>query len=311
MAEVLAILGSGRRRGYTANLLAAAMEGMKRVEGVEVKYVALHDYKFGPCNSCFNCIRNEDHMCTLDDDMGRKGKAELFSWAAEANGMFLADPVHMWGPSACCHLFIERLYPMLWTGRLVGMPFASISCATNQGMQRLANREICKWAFTHGMKYIGGLPVHAAYFQRALEEAEYLGRQLALAALEDEREGRKRYTDLERYLAYMDKPWSVFQPYMENLSNGTMRWEDSLMEIGLRLGTFVKPEAIELLRKSQEEFKKAMNAYRLNDYRQANEHLVAAGAYWAHATYEEFLAEQVIKATIPPVYRPLPEGEAE
>jgi hypothetical protein len=208
-----------------------------------------------------------------------------------------------------CHLFIERLYPMLWTGRLEGMPFASISCATNQGMQRLANREICKWAFTHGLKYIGGLPVHAAYFERALKEAEYLGRQVAISALEDESQGRKRFTDLERYLYYMDKPWSVFEPYMENLSNGTMRWEDSLMEMGLRLGTFSKPAAVELLQKSRDEFIKAVNCHRLNDFRQATEHLVAAGAYWTHATYEEFIAEQIVKATIPKTYRPLPKEE--
>lgn len=309
MAEVMAILTSGRRKGYTANLLAAAMEGINSVEGVQARYVSLHDYEFGPCNSCFNCIRNEDHACTLDDDMGRRGEGEPFSWALQANAMLLADPVHMWGPSALCHLFIERLYPMLWSGRLEGMPFASISCATNQGMQRLANREICKWAFTFGMKHVGGLPVHAAYFERALKEAEYLGRELARAALQDETDGRKPFTDVERYLAYMDKPWSVFEPYMENLSNGTMRWEDSLMEMGLRLGTFEGEEAVELLRKSQEEFKKAVNSYRLNDYRQANEHLVAASAFWTHATWKGFLAAQVIGSAPPAVYRPLPEEQ--
>jgi hypothetical protein len=45
VAEILAVLMSGRRKGYTANLLGAAIEGMKSVEGVG--FVVLIGHLFG------------------------------------------------------------------------------------------------------------------------------------------------------------------------------------------------------------------------------------------------------------------------
>ncbi len=163
MAYVLALLASGRTKGFTASVLQAAINGAESVSDVEVELVHLHKYKFGPCTSCFNCIRDEKHNCTLPDAMG--GKGELMAKVKRANGWIIADPVHCWGTSAQCHLFIERCYPFIWSGDLEGMPFASISCASNQGMQRLANANLCKWAFTFGLRYIGGLPVHTAYIE--------------------------------------------------------------------------------------------------------------------------------------------------
>jgi multimeric flavodoxin WrbA len=57
MAKILAILCSGRKKGYTATLLAEAINGAKEFsEQVEVELVHLHDYRFGPCTSCFHCM---------------------------------------------------------------------------------------------------------------------------------------------------------------------------------------------------------------------------------------------------------------
>ena len=78
MATVLAILTSGRRSGYTATLLQSAIDGIKASDGVEVDFVHSHEFSFGPCRSCFSCIRDPEHVCVVDDDMGRKGKGELF-----------------------------------------------------------------------------------------------------------------------------------------------------------------------------------------------------------------------------------------
>lgn len=190
------------------------------------------------------------------------------------------------------------------------MPFASISCATNQGMHILASREICKWAFTFGMRYIDGLAVHASHFQESLREARYLGEKLAQAALSDAKDGRRKFdSDEERYLYYIDKPWSAFIPYMENLSRGSFRWQTSLIEKALRHGSFKNQEAIELLEKAGGEFQKAVRYYNLNDYENANKHLVKASSLWTHATWKEFLEEQVIGSAPPKVYRPLPETE--
>lgn len=311
MANILAVLCSGRRKGYTSSLLAAAVEGMQRVRSVEVEVIRLHDFRFGPCSSCFTCIRDANHCCIQDDCFGRQGKGELFVKMKRAHGLFLADAVHHWGPTAMCHLFIERLYPFLWSGELDGMPFASVSCATNQGMQRLANAEICKWAFSYGMRYIGGLPVHVAYWDRAVEAVQNLGQRLAEAALIDEREGRRPHGgDEPRWLAYRGQPWEVLKPYLDNLTNGTFELPDSLPATALREGTFKRPEAVELLEQVVPELEKALTADRSGEEEAAIHHLVQASAFWTHATWKEFLEEQAIHASAPAVYRPLPETAA-
>ena len=310
MAKVLALLCSARRKGYTASLLSKAVHGATAVSNeVNVETVHLHDYEFGPCTSCFNCIRDPEHTCSLHDDFGKKGSGDLFLKVKEANGWILADPVHMWGPSAQCHLLIERCYPFAWSGELDGMPFASISCATNQGMHMIASKEICKWAFTFGLRYIDGLAVHASHFQKSLVEAEYLGRKVAQAATLDAVEGRKKFRDdEERFLYFVDKPWSGFMPYMENLSQGSFGWQTSLIEEAIRHGRFGNREARELLEEAGGEFQKAVKYYSLNDYESANRHLVKAGALWTHATWKEFLEEQVVRSAPPKAYRPLPEA---
>ena len=310
MAQVLAVLCSGRRKGYTSSLLAAAVEGMQRVEGVDVDVVRLHDYQFGPCTSCFACIRDDNHLCVQHDCFGEQGMGELFGKVSGAHGLFLADAVHHWGPTATCHLFIERLYPFLWNGKLDGIPFASISSATNQGMQRLANAEICKWAFTYGMRYVGGLPVHAAYWDRAITETQDLGQQLAEAAVTDERDGRKPFGgDEPRWLAYRGQPWEVLEPYLDNLTNGTFDLSRSLPATALREGAFKRPEAVELLQQIVPELEQALNSYHAGDEEQAIGHLVQASAFWTHGTYKEFLEEQATHASAPEVYRPLPDAE--
>ena len=302
MAHVLALLASGRRKGFTASVLEAAIAGAGSVDGVRVELVHLHKYAFGPCTSCFNCIRNETHDCTLSDAMG--GNGELMAKVKGANGWIIADPVHCWGTSAQSHLFIERCYPFVWSGKLEGMPFASISCASNQGMQRLANENLCKWAFTYGLRYIGGLPVHTAYIERARQKAIVLGRELAEAAKRDA-QGRARFPDEERYVDYLNRPWSVLEPYLDNLSNGTMEYDASLIAEGI--ANFQRRAAIELLQGAKGHFENALELYKERKDEAACGELVRASALWTHATWKEFLEEDVVKTSAPEAYRPIVE----
>ena len=270
MAHILALLMSGRRKGYTAGLWQAAIEGAEAVEGVTVDATHTHDYRFGPCTSCFACIRRPEGYCVLEDDMGRRGKGALFQKVQEANGLLIAEPVHMWGSCAQTHLFIERLYPFNWAGELSGMPAMTISCASNQGMQHLATRTLARWCFCFKFRYIGGLPAHTACYQEAQNRARYLGEKLAQAALQDE-EGRKPLSDEETWLAYMDKPWNALLPYLGNLTRGTLRAEDSLIEYGLSQGTFRREEARQCLEQAREPMQRAIAAWRLQDYQAAQQ----------------------------------------
>lgn len=306
MATVLAVLASARRSGYTASLLDEAAAGAQQVAGVTVDLRNLHDYQFGPCRSCFTCIRSEQHLCALKDAMG--GAGELWRALEAANGLLLADPVHGWGPSAGAHVFFERTYPALWSGALNGMPFGSISCASNQGMQHLARNEICKWAFGRGFRYQGGLAVHCAYMQEGRTEAFQLGARIAEAALLDESEGRKPYGDEECFLAYADSPWVAYEPYIANLTRETGRWEDSMLNQALEQGVFARPEARELAEESLEIFKRCLAERERGRHEQAYRLLVRASALWTQATWKQFLEEQVIGAAQPGAYRPLESG---
>lgn len=291
MVNVLCVLASARSGGYTAALLDSVIEGIRSVEGVEVDRVKLTDYQpMSPCLSCWNCARNDEHRCTLDDSMGRMGEGELVKKVLDANALFIAQPVYFTRPPASVQLFFERFYPFMWSGELRGLPFASLSQAANNGGTRMADREMSKWAFTRGFRYIGGLPVHMVQYDDARVRARYLGSQLAEAALEDAK-GRHAATLLDRYMGTDGNPWSPLDLYIDDLTNGTFSYSGSLIEYALSHGTVKKPEAIELLQRAAEELKLVLHHYGLGESRKAMEHMIKMRTYWSPATLAEFLAE--------------------
>ncbi|MBN1400235.1 MAG: flavodoxin family protein [Anaerolineae bacterium] len=305
MAKILGILGGARRDGYTVRVLDRLLGAAGATPEVEVERVDLLDYRFGPCRSCYECIRRAQHRCILPDDMGQEGAGTLWQRIEAAHAMVWATPVHCWTADALIHLFIERLYPFLWSGELRGIPVATLSVASNQGFQIEAHKLLCQWAFTTGARYVGGLPVHAAYLDEALRDAEALGRRLAEAALQDERQGRHASGDEQLWLAYETAPWSVYAHYVENLTRGTGASELSLIERSLAQGTFQREEALNLLRQADEAFQTAVRCERMGQRQAAIEALVRASALWTHATWKEFLEEQLIGAPPPETYRPL------
>jgi|YNPNPStandDraft_1061719.scaffolds.fasta_scaffold17705_2 multimeric flavodoxin WrbA len=310
MARILGVVGNARKDGYTVQVLQEALAGAHTLAGVETELVHLLDYHFGPCRSCYECIRMAEHRCVLQDDLGERGQGRLWRKMEVANGLILATPVHFWSADALIHLFIERLYPFIWTGELRGMPVLTLSVASNQGFQLVANAMLCEWAFTLGMHYVGGLPVHAAYLAEALREARYLGTRLGEAALKDEQQGRKAPSDEELWLEYVDKPWSVLSNYIGNLTRGTGDPALSIIRQALAQGTFVNPEAAVLLEQADKEWARFAQHHSLGERREAIRALVKASALWTHATWKEFLEEQLIKAPPPKAYRPLNEGKS-
>lgn len=297
MAKVLAVLASARSGGWTSQLLDRAIVGLESV-GVEVEKVNLHRYKFGPCTGCFNCIRSEEHLCTKKDDMTVGGA--LYEKLIQANGIIIADPVYLWGPSSITHVFVERMYPFIWGAQLYGMPFGSISCASNTGFHYQATQNIAKLVFNIGFKYIGSVPAHTSYFEESLKKSEALGKAIGLKAIEDAK-GRVPLTIVEKFKNYRE-PWDVTRAYFKNLSNGSLKYEDSMPHLALKNNTFTREEAIELLKNADERLKKAFAAMERGDYDESVEELCAGSASWADATWKEFLEEKVIGVGKPAAY---------
>jgi hypothetical protein len=237
--------------------------------------------------------------------MGQNGKGDLFAKLMDINGLIIAQPVHFWGSAAMTHLFIERLYPFLSHNTLHGLPFASISCACNQGMMRLAEAELAKWAFTLKFLHIESLPVHTVYYEKAQRQAHYLGEKIALAALEDEKEGRQHLSDEESWFYYMDKPWNALEPYLDNLTLGTFSWQDSMIEYALSQNTVNNPESRLMLEEARTALIETLNAWNLQDMRTAQKLLLKASALWTHATFLEASPKLGINVNIPQTYRPL------
>ena len=298
MSKILAILGSGRSKGYTSGLLESAVNGAKTVDGVEVEWIHLLRYTIRPCSSCFSCIRNLGSGCILDDDFGRRTEGSLYRSVRESSGFILGDAVHNWTTTAAMRLFIERLYPFLWTGELAGSHFASISCASNSGMHREAARLLCQEAFCFGFHYMGGLAVHVADYKKASEEAFELGKKVAEAA----RQGR-RPADKENLISdYKDEIWHVAPQYLDNLTEGTMQYEASLPARALRDRLFHNPDAIELLKKAADGLRELLSLYKDGRTKAEAELLVKTSAYWVQATWKEFV-QPITRSDAPHAYR--------
>ncbi len=308
MATLLVLQCSGRRKGYTAGLKNAVVEHLsERYEDLTIESHHLHSFKFGPCTSCFSCIKNVGGGCVLDDDWGRKGEGELYKAFKRANGLLIVDPVHSWGVTAIARTFFERIYPTFWEGTPYGLPFASISCASNQGFMYRATEEFCKLSASHAFKWIGGLPVHAAYYEAAKEDAKLLGEKIAEAALADAAEGRKKLSDEEIFTHYNGTPWDIIDGYLQNLTNNTFDYEQAVPVLALRSGTVDRHEAKELLEQVCEHLKKALDLYHGGDRDACALELAKTAKFWTHGSYKQYCEGITVTIEIPETYRPLDE----
>lgn len=288
MATLLSIMCSPKVRGFTEALLRETLHGVREISGVNIDEIFLPDYQFQTCRACYSCTRSPKHTCVLDDEMGKNGDGELFLKLNSANGLLLANPTYLWGANALCHLFFERCYPFIWSDTLNGMPFASVSSAYNIGFHRLADREICRWAFLIKFRHIGSLPTHSVHFEKSKPQLRQLGKDIAEATLRDAREGRKKFTDEERFLYYMDKPWTALEPYFDNLTFGTFQWENSLTQLGFAEGWFSDPDAIKDFEVADAELKAAFKHYEEGNLSEANRILAKASVTWKRATGKEY-----------------------
>lgn len=100
----IALLGSPRKDGNTAALLASFLEGAAS-KGHTGKSVYLHEKKIFPCSGCNAC--KKEGKCVLSDDM-----TDLYPLVEETDVIVHAFPVYWWASPAQTKLFQDRLYAM-------------------------------------------------------------------------------------------------------------------------------------------------------------------------------------------------------
>ena len=154
MSDILAVYGSPRRKGNTATLLDAAVEGA-RDAGARVEKVVLRDLKISPCLEIYGC--RKDGECAIRDDF-----QALRDKFLSARGVMLASPILFYAVSAHTKALMER-FQSLWVKKHwidkapLGRP-----AYTRKGLFITAGA-------TQGKKLFDGATLSVKYFFDALD----------------------------------------------------------------------------------------------------------------------------------------------
>ncbi len=102
MKNILVVLGSGTRKGTTAQLADSFMKGAVEV-GNKVERVFLGDLSIEGCKGCNACRKRKS--CVIQDSM-----QEIYPLFEKSDVIVFASPLYFWTLSARIKAFIERLY---------------------------------------------------------------------------------------------------------------------------------------------------------------------------------------------------------
>jgi len=153
----LALLGSPRKDGNTAALLASFLDGAAS-KGHTVRTVRLHEKKILPCTSCNGCKKDGKGTgrCVLADDM-----AGLYPAVLEADVIVHAFPIYWWSMPAQTKLFQDRLYALdygLFSGKKMCLltTYGGGDPNSGPGIVERTFRDVCDFL---GMEFRGSLGV--------------------------------------------------------------------------------------------------------------------------------------------------------
>ena len=98
--DILAFLGSPRKKGNSEILTEAVLEGVKQAGG-SPEIIRLCDLKISPCISCGGC--DKTGMCVVEDDM-----TPLYDKIITIDKIIVASPIFFYGITAQTKAFIDR-----------------------------------------------------------------------------------------------------------------------------------------------------------------------------------------------------------
>lgn len=105
--KVIAINGSPRKNGNTAEMLKSALEGARQ-NGAETKIYNLYDLKFTGCVSCFTCKKKGrgygNGLCIIKDDLH-----DVLENVLSCDALLVGSPIYFSDVTGKTRSFLERL----------------------------------------------------------------------------------------------------------------------------------------------------------------------------------------------------------
>lgn len=187
-APLIALLASPRKRGNSAVLLDAFLEGVDEA-GVPWEKIRTHALGIADCRSCGGCLRPERlGRCVVED-----GMAGLLDRFRGAGGFVVATPVWFGGPPATLKAVVDRCqalyavdprfrkHPHDKPGALLAVGGMNLAWqdpgvrAVVRSFLASVYARLTGEVFVHGVDHLGEMSARTD----ALDEARQLGRDVA------------------------------------------------------------------------------------------------------------------------------------
>jgi len=103
MTRVVAINGSPRKKGNTADLIKTAFEEFEKA-GYKTEMLHIGDQALIGCQACFDCRKKPDNTCKYKKDVFNQTYAKCL----DADIILLGSPVYVGGMTSSMKAFIDR-----------------------------------------------------------------------------------------------------------------------------------------------------------------------------------------------------------
>ncbi len=119
--KILALLGSPRKKGNTANLLNKYLEGVKEVyPEATVKSIFLQEENLKPCKGCYGCQMGKIEYCVTKDNT-----TEIYKEFLNADIIIFATPIYSFSMSAQMKIFVDRMFAI--SNKIAGKKVVSLA----------------------------------------------------------------------------------------------------------------------------------------------------------------------------------------
>ena len=118
--EILALIGTPRKRSNTDQLVDQILEGSHKANHTSKK-LYLYDYEILPCVDCRACKKG-NFVCPLKD-----GMRKIYPKMEKADLIIFGTPNYWYGPTGKMKLLIDRMRPFVENRKLKGKKWAIVS----------------------------------------------------------------------------------------------------------------------------------------------------------------------------------------